>query len=150
MSARYGFFGEIDQASHRKTYPRRFASCVPMGCLAALMEFLRPTGGIQNPTATLADYLGKYIVTDCSKRLPLREYQFARDNFCDPQSPWQRETNENTNRLLRQYFPKKTNLSIHSQSELNKVALKLNQRPRKILGYQTPADKLQASVAVIG
>jgi len=67
--------------------------------------------------------------------------------FCDPRSPWQRGTNENTNRLLRQYFPKGTDLSIHSQSELNNVARKLNQRPRKTLGYETPADKLQASVA---
>lgn len=67
--------------------------------------------------------------------------------FCDPQSPWQRGTNENTNRLLRQYFPKKTDLSIYSQAELNKVARRLNQRPRKTLGFETPADKLQASVA---
>ena len=64
--------------------------------------------------------------------------------FCDPQSPWQRGTNENTNRLLRQYFPKGTNLSEYSQSDLNKIALRLNQRPRKTLGFQAPADKLQA------
>jgi transposase, IS30 family len=68
--------------------------------------------------------------------------------FCDPQSPWQRGSNENTNGLLRQYFPKRTNLSVHSQEELDEVALKLNQRPRKTLGFQTPADKLQASVAL--
>ena len=70
--------------------------------------------------------------------------------FCDPQSPWQRGTNENTNRLLRQYFPKGTDLSAHSQTELNRIAQKLNQRPRKILGYETPADRLQASVASTG
>jgi len=64
--------------------------------------------------------------------------------FCDPQSPWQRGTNENTNRLLRQYFPKGTNLSGYSQSDLNKIALRLNQRPRKTLGFQAPADKLHA------
>jgi IS30 family transposase len=70
--------------------------------------------------------------------------------FCDPQSPWQRGTNENTNGLLRQYFPKKTDLSKYSQSELDKVALRLNQRPRKTLGFETPASKLQASVASTG
>ena len=69
--------------------------------------------------------------------------------FCDPQSPWQRGTNENTNGLLRQYFPRKTDLSGYSQAELNRVALRLNQRPRKILGFDTPASKLQASVASI-
>jgi IS30 family transposase len=67
--------------------------------------------------------------------------------FCDPQSPWQRGTNENTNLLLRQYFPRGTDLSDYSQEQLDQVSLLLNQRPRKTLGFQTPADKLQASVA---
>ena len=67
--------------------------------------------------------------------------------FCDPQSPWQRGTNENTNLLLRQYFPRGTDLSVHSQAQLDQVALRLNQRPRKTLGFETPASKLQASVA---
>ena len=67
--------------------------------------------------------------------------------FCDPQSPWQLGSNENTNELLRQYFPKKTDLSDCTQSDLDKVALRLNQRPRKTLGFQTPASKLQESVA---
>jgi len=67
--------------------------------------------------------------------------------FCDPQSPWQRGSNENTNGLLRQYFPKRTDLSGYSQSELDEVAKRLNQRPRKTLGFETPAARLQASVA---
>jgi IS30 family transposase len=63
--------------------------------------------------------------------------------FCDPQSPWQRGTNENTNRLLRQYFPDGAELSEFSQADLNRVAQRLNQRPRKTLGFQTPAAILQ-------
>jgi IS30 family transposase len=67
--------------------------------------------------------------------------------FCDPQSPWQRGSNENTNRLLRQYFPKKTDLSVHSQARLNYVARELNERPRETLGFKTPKEKFQACVA---
>jgi IS30 family transposase len=67
--------------------------------------------------------------------------------FCDPQSPWQRGTNENTNLLLRQYFPRGTDLSGYSQAQLDQVALRLNQRPRKTLGFETPASRLQQSVA---
>jgi IS30 family transposase len=70
--------------------------------------------------------------------------------FCDPQSPWQRGTNENTNRLLRQYFPKGTSLSQYSQADLNRMAVRLNQRPRKTLGFQTPAAILEAGVALTG
>jgi IS30 family transposase len=69
--------------------------------------------------------------------------------FCDPHSPWQRGSNENTNGLLRQYFPKKTDLSAYSQTHLDRIALRLNQRPRETLGFQTPADKLSAYVASI-
>jgi len=69
--------------------------------------------------------------------------------FCDPQSPWQRGSNENTNRLLRQYFPKGTDISGFSQAKLSAVARQLNERPRKTLQYQTPAEKFEACVAAI-
>ena len=70
--------------------------------------------------------------------------------FCDPQSPWQHGSNENTNGLLRQYLPHATDLSNYSQSQLDNVALRLNTQPRMTLGYRTPADKLAEIVAPMG
>ena len=70
--------------------------------------------------------------------------------FCDPKSPWQRGTSENTNRLLRQYLPRRTDLSVYDQDDLELIALKLNTRPRKTLGYSTPAATLAKTVALTG
>jgi IS30 family transposase len=68
--------------------------------------------------------------------------------FCDPKSPWQRGRSENTNRLIRQYLPRKSDLSVYDQSDLDLIALKLNRRLRKTLGYSTPAATLVRTVAL--
>jgi len=112
-----------------------------------------------NDTATVVGALGKHVsklpqklrrslTWDRGKEMADHKSFTVATNvqvyFCDPRSPWQRGSNENTNGLLRQYFPKGTDLSRFSQAHLNRVALRLNQRPRKTLGFETPADRLRA------
>ena len=100
----------------------------------------------------LPDELLKSLTWDRGKEMAEhKRFTLATDAavyFCDPQSPWQRGSNENTNRLLRQYFPKGTNVGVHSQERLDEITRELNERPRKTLGYETPAGRFEACVAM--
>lgn len=113
-------------------------------------------GGKQSYIATLVERHSRYVTLvklNGKEMAGHKRFTLATDikvYFCDPQSPWQRGSNENTNRLLRQYFPKGTGLSQYSQAKLNAVARQLNERPRKTLGYETPAERFNACVAATG
>lgn len=102
----------------------------------------------------LPNELYKSLTWDRGKEMAdHRRFTLATDiqvYFCDPQSPWQRGSNENTNGLLRQYFPKGIDLSTYSQAKLNEVARRLNERPRKTLGYETPIERYRQTVALTG
>jgi IS30 family transposase len=111
-------------------------------------------GAMQKAITTLPSQLVKTIIWDQGKEMA-RHLEFTVETdvpvyFCDPHSPWQRGSNENTNGLLRQYMPKGTNLAKHSPEDLDSIAKSLNNRPRKTLEYMKPSEKLAELIATTG
>lgn len=120
----------------------------------ARRDTLTVTNALIKNACKLPQELYKSLTWDQGKEMAgHKRFTLATDikvYFCDPHNPWQRGSNENTNGLLRQYFPKGIDLAVFSQSKLNAVARKLNERPRKTLNYQTPAEIFNQSVASTG
>jgi transposase, IS30 family len=117
-------------------------------------EAVRVAEAMRQAIAALPDELVRSITWDQGKEMSTHR-RFTIDTgipvyFCDPHSPWQRGSNENTNGLLRQYMPKGTDLSEHSPDELAGFAASLNNRPRKTLGYMKPSEKLAELLALTG
>ena len=109
---------------------------------------------MKSAIAGLPEELMRSITWDQGKELS-SHHQFSVDTgvavyFCDPHSPWQRGSNENTNGLLRQYMPKGTDLSAHSKEDLDRFARSLNNRPRETLGFMKPSEKLTELLALTG
>jgi IS30 family transposase len=139
--------------SHIATLVERHSRFVMLVKVAG-KDTLTVTGALAKKMRKLPAELRRSLTWDRGAELTAhQQFTIASDMrvyFCDPQSPWQRGSNENTNGLLRQYFPKGTDLSVHSQAHLNFVANRLNQRPRETLNFRTPAEKLAQSVALTG
>ena len=104
----------------------------------------------QTPDLTITPVRRRLVFMSPDNLDTILSNQTAHTPMPDPQSPWQRGSSENTKGLLRQYFPKGTDLSSFSQDDLDQVALKLNTRPRKTLGYTTPSDRFDSALALTG
>jgi IS30 family transposase len=128
----------------------RYVLLVHLGARGRSAETVRDA--LLDTVATLPQHLKRSLTWDQGAEMALHhQFSLAADMpvyFCDPHSPWQRGSNENTNGLLRQYFPKGTDLAVHSPEHLTGVAAELNGRPRKTLGWDTPAERLTKLLTV--
>jgi IS30 family transposase len=134
------------------TLVERHTRYVMLGRIGKDKSSLAVCAAITEQIKTLPEHLAKSLTWDRGKEMAAHaQFKIATGidvYFCDPHSPWQRGSNENTNGLLRQYFPKSTDLSVHDQAELDRVADQLNRRPRQTLGWANPAAKLNELIAM--